>query len=225
MKSDVAALKEAGAEDKLVPLRDEVAQLKQMVTGLADREPVPASDAAALTDLEGRLSALADDVAALKSAGPGDTSAVTAAVADLKQQVEALSAALDKKPDEARIGSVESRLDGLETKLNEVDTRLKELATGLDAARAKIDERRGAGAGGRGGCAFRGARSGPAVPRRACRASHVLASTLRRSMRWRRKPTRDCRRLPASAPSSRPESLRSIFRRRSRRAPGSSIGC
>ena len=113
VKDDVAALKQAGSEDKITPLSDELATLKESVAALQDREPVPASDTAALNDLEGRLAALSRDVEALKSTAPGDSSAVAGDVASLRKEVDALSAKLASAPGDDRITALEAKVDAL----------------------------------------------------------------------------------------------------------------
>ncbi len=118
IKDDVAALKQAGTEDRLTPLRDEMATLKQSVAALEDREPVPASNAAEITDIEGRLAALSGDVDALKSTAPGDSSAVAGEVASLRQKVDALSAKFANAPDDARISALEAKLDAANAKID-----------------------------------------------------------------------------------------------------------
>jgi len=133
LKDDVAALKEASTGDPVAPLRQEIANLRQSVAALEDREPVPASDTTALTDLEGRLSTLSDEVAALKSAPPGDSTAVTSEVATLRTDLDQLSAKLNSAPSEDRIAALETKLDALSTKVDEANAK-------ITAARAKIDD-------------------------------------------------------------------------------------
>jgi hypothetical protein len=120
------------SEDPLAPLRDTIATLKQSVAELQDREPVPASDTAALTDLEGRVAALSRDIEALKSTAPADSSAVASEVASLRQEVDSLSAKLESAPGEERIAALEAKLDAANTKIDAANAK-------VDAASAKID--------------------------------------------------------------------------------------
>ncbi len=139
LKDDVAALKQAGTEDPVAPLRGEIAGLRQSVAELQDREPVPASDATALTDIEGRLSTLADDVAALKSAAPADTSSVTSEIATLRGEVESLSSQLDKVPSEDRVAAIEVKVDAESAKADATSAKVDAASEKIDAAAAKID--------------------------------------------------------------------------------------
>ncbi len=140
LNDDVAALKQAGANDGLAQLRDSVTSLKQSVAELSDREPVPAPDAAAVSDLKTRLATLSDDVAALKSASPVDTSAVASEVADLKQRVDLLSTRVDNASGDDRLAAIEAKLAALSQKIDAAAAlapavAADALATALDSGR------------------------------------------------------------------------------------------
>lgn len=137
LRGDITALKEASVQDPVAPLRDEITSLRQSVAALQDREPVPASDTVALTDLEGRLGELTDDVAALKSTAPADSSAVAGEVASLRQELDALSAKLERAPDAGRIAAIESKLDATSRKID--DAAALAPAVAADALSAALD--------------------------------------------------------------------------------------
>lgn len=128
LKGQVAELRQADAG--VAPLAERVAALEESVGALADRPPAGPSDASALKDLrdrlskleaasgaaapaqnlEPRLSALANDVAALKNATPPDTAAIEAALAALRKDLDALSARVASAPGEERIAGIEAKL-------------------------------------------------------------------------------------------------------------------
>ncbi len=130
LQSDVTKLQDT--QDTLAPLRDAVASLKQSVDDIASR---PAgADAQALADIEARvvsleqlsksstglvgsdvdarLSALADDVAALKASGAAPAEAGTA-LTDIRDQINALSVRLDAMPTADQVAALATRLDAL----------------------------------------------------------------------------------------------------------------
>ncbi len=155
LKSDIAALQQSGAEDRTAPLRQDMDSLRKSVAALEDREPVPAPDNAAIETLRSRVDALAQDVAALKSTAPADSSAgaseiaalrreldtlttrvdglsgdsdVASQVADLKTQVEASAARLDGMPSEERVAALETKLSAAEKKIDAAETKIDDAA-------------------------------------------------------------------------------------------------
>ena len=128
LKDEVAALKQAGAQDNLAPLRSELAALKQSLDELSNREPTPAPDTAALTDLQNRVATLSSALTALKSAGGGDASAVAGSLADLTKEVDALSARLKTVPGEERIAALETNADALSRKVDELSPKIDSAA-------------------------------------------------------------------------------------------------
>ncbi len=129
LKAQIAALREA--PDSAAPLRAQVAALEKSVADLSARPLPPAADPAGLKDLqdrlgkleaappvaagpdanlEPRLTALADDIAALKNAAPPDIASFQATLATLRTDIDALAARVGGLPGEERIAGIEAKL-------------------------------------------------------------------------------------------------------------------
>src|SRR6185312_9980936 len=113
-----AALKQARTGDDVTPLKEQLAALQGSVAELAKRPPGGPADLAEMKtmqdrlaalesaggagapqiDLQPRLDELAKDVAALKGVAPVDTKGLEDAIAEIRQQLDALSARADKLP-------------------------------------------------------------------------------------------------------------------------------
>jgi hypothetical protein len=147
LKSDVAKLNQAPAEDDLAPLREQLLALQQSVSKLQSAESDASSgtsNAAVLRDVQSRLAqleananqaaggavsdeagqrlaaqltALSGEVAALKKATP-DLSGLESGLSDLRQQVAALSTELKKVPSEERVASIETQLSDMGKKVD-----------------------------------------------------------------------------------------------------------
>jgi hypothetical protein len=158
LESEVASLRQAG--DGVAALKEQVAALETSLAELAGRPAASAIDATALTDLtdrivtletaggasgsavnlEPRLNQLASEVATLKSAAPADTAAIETALAELREELAALSARVDSAPGEERVAA-------LETKLDETSRRIEAAAAlapavAADALAAALDSGR-----------------------------------------------------------------------------------
>lgn len=136
LRSEIAALNEAPAEDGLAPLREQLAALQESVGVLQSALAGSTPDEGALRQVQdrlaqleesvvqatagspsnetgerlaARLNALAGEIDALKSAAP-DLSSLENGLADLRQQVGALSSEMEDIPREDRIAALEAKL-------------------------------------------------------------------------------------------------------------------
>jgi hypothetical protein len=154
LKSEIASLKTSG--DALAPLKEQIAALQKSVGELSQRAPASSLDPAQLkdlqdrlaaiesaprpagspTNLEPRIAALAQDIAALKSAAPPDTASLQSDIAALRQQLDALSASVEKLPQEERFVAIEAKLSETDTKLGEIAAKVDETAKRIDNAAA-----------------------------------------------------------------------------------------
>jgi hypothetical protein len=109
--------------------------LKDLQDRLAAIEAAPRPPGSP-TNLEPRISALAQDIAALKSSVPPDTASLQSDLAALHRQLDAISANVDKLPREDRIAAIEAKLGETGNKLEDTTKKLDETAQGIDNAAA-----------------------------------------------------------------------------------------
>jgi hypothetical protein len=165
LQSEVAALK--GASDPVAPIKEQIAALEKSVADLASQAPATSPEPAQLkaledrlaaientpptavptANLEPRIAALAQDIAALKNAAPPDTTALQSDVASLHQQLDALSARLEKLPQDDRVAAVESKLAETTTRVDEIGRTTNNAAAlapavAADALQAALDSGR-----------------------------------------------------------------------------------
>jgi hypothetical protein len=155
LKSEIAALK--APRNDLAPLAEQVAALQKSVADFSQQSPAAPADAAALkdlqdrlatlesaprpaaapaTNLEPRIAALSQEVAALKSTAPPDTASLQSELTALHQQLDALSASIDKLPKEDRIAAIETKLGETSDRLDATMQRLDATVQGIDNAAA-----------------------------------------------------------------------------------------
>jgi hypothetical protein len=130
LRSDVDSLRSAAAEDTLAPVRAEVEALRKSVGELAAREPEAVSDPAlqsGLSDLEQRVAALADEVAARPS-GSGEPSAAAGDIAALRKSVDELAQRIDGLPGETRISALETKAAAAQNARETLQASLDRLA-------------------------------------------------------------------------------------------------
>ncbi len=108
LRSEIAALKDAASVDRVTPVENDVAAIKKSLADLSAGEGAPPPD---MSGIESRLSALSDDVTALKNAGPADTAPLASAVAELQQKVDALASEVAGSSNDDRLAAVETKLD------------------------------------------------------------------------------------------------------------------
>ena len=161
LDAEIAELREtegAAAAPDIEPLREQVANLEQVLAELREGLAAAPPDAAALQELQDRVARLEEAAGAPLAAGPGGAApdpAIEERLTDLAGRLDALQAAASR-PDPApelatlrqrldevagRIEAVEARppvdLSGLETAVAELRQRADELSARLDAAPAE----------------------------------------------------------------------------------------
>jgi len=159
LRAEIATLQQAQPDQDMAPLRQQVLALEQSVSELTARAPSGGSDAV-LTELQGRVAALqeagatggstaalearlnelGEEVAGLRNAVPGDATSMEASLVPLRQEIEALSARIDRMPNDERVATIE-------TKLNEMSERIGAAsalapAVAADALAAALDSGR-----------------------------------------------------------------------------------
>jgi hypothetical protein len=143
LKGEVASLKQAGPDDGLASLQQQVAALEQKV-GAAPASPAGPTEAqlkdvqdrvAALEQgggeagsvdkLKAQLAKLTEDIAALKNAVPADAASLESALVPVRERLDQLSTRIDElstevdaAPGEERVAAIEGKVDATAQKID-----------------------------------------------------------------------------------------------------------